>query len=57
MKIKLDNAEKLMEYVKWRIGKVYNVPMLKAEIQAMLRLMDKYHEKDYPEVRIKLGNE
>lgn len=56
MKVKLDNAEKLMDYVKWRVDKVHNVPMLRAELHAMLKIMDKYAEKDYPEVRIKLGS-
>ena len=46
MKIKIDDARNLQEYIKWYIGKAYNVPMLRGRLEDALRMMEKYSRKE-----------
>ena len=46
MKIKIEDAESLQEYIKWYIGKAFNVPMLKSRLEDALRMMEKYSKKE-----------
>ena len=55
MRIKLDNAEKMQEYIKHHVGKAFNIPMLKTALEDSLRLLEKYAKDDHPEVRIKIS--
>ena len=55
MRVVLDNAEKMQEYIKHHIGKAYNIPMLKTALQESMRLLEKYAKKEEIEVQIKLG--
>jgi len=54
MRITLDNAEKITEYIQFHVSKAHNVPMLRDSLMDSLRLLEKYAKNEYPIVTVKL---
>lgn len=56
MRIVLDDAQKMQEYIKHHVGEAHNLPMLRTALQTSLKLLDRYYNSDKPEVQVKLGS-
>jgi len=46
MKIRIEGAENLREYINWYIGKSFNIPMLKERLRDAQRMIKRYYEDE-----------
>lgn len=46
MKIKIEDAQNLEEYIKWYVSKAYNVPGLEQRLKDAVRMIERYRKKE-----------